>query len=217
VSTKNALRLLVRPRARAAALGLAVMLVLGGCAAGTHPGAAAVVGGTEISVQKVDEDSRAVTTALGQPFGVNLALNELVRSALVAKLADQRSISITDAEVATAMKAVVGDQAAYDRFVADPVANEFLRQVAEGAVGTVKLGGGSSITDETARQASQAGAKIVADASKNIQIDISPRYGRWENGQLSGASGSLSEESAQARAEREQKQKQQQQQQQPQG
>jgi hypothetical protein len=215
VSTKNALRLLARPRARVAALGLAVMLVLGGCADGTHPGAAAVVGDTEISVQKVDQDSRAVTTALGQPFGVGVALNELVRSALVAEIADQRSISINDAEVATAMKVVVGDQAAYDRFVADPVANEFLRKVAEGAVGTVKLGGGSSITDQTAQQAAQAGAQIVADASKNIRIDINPRYGKWENGQLSGVSGSLSEESAQAKAEREQKQ--QQQQQQPQG
>lgn len=214
MSTKNALRLLARPRARVAAVALAAMLVLGGCASGTHPGAAAVVGNTEISVQKVDEVSRSVTTALGQPFGVNLALDELVRSALVTQIADQRSVTVTDAEVATAMKAVVGDQAGYDRFVKDPVANEFLADVARSAVGVIKLGGGSSISDETAQQANQAGAQIVADASKNIRVDISPRYGKWVDGRLSGVSGSLSEESEQAKARREQQQQQQQQQQQ---
>ncbi len=44
------------------ALGAAVapVLLAGGCAAGTHPGAAAVVGDTEISIGDVDKTSRAV-------------------------------------------------------------------------------------------------------------------------------------------------------------
>jgi hypothetical protein len=198
-------------------MALAATLALGGCAAGTHPGAAAVVGDTEITVSQVDDVSRSVTTALGQPFGVSLTLNELVRSALVDQIAEQRSISMSEAEVATAMKAVVGDQAVYNRFVKDPVANDFLREVARSAIGTVKLGGGSSITDQSAQQASQAGAKIVADASKNIDVDISPRYGKWTDGQIEKVSGSLSEESERAKTAREEQEKQEQQQQQPQG
>lgn len=207
---------LVRTRTKGAVVALASVLLLGGCAAGTHPGAAAVVGGTEISVKDVDSTSEAVTTALGQAFGTSVTLNQLVQNALVAKVVDQRSVNMTDAEVAAAMKAVVGDQAAYDRFTKDPVANDFLREVARAAVGTVKLGGGTSITDQTAQQSSQAGTQIVRDASKNIKIEIAPRFGQWVNGQISGVSGSLSEESPQAKAQRE-AQQQQQQQQQPQG
>jgi hypothetical protein len=209
---------LVRTRTKGAVLALASVLLLGGCAAGTHPGAAAVVGGTEISVKDVDSTSQAVTTALGQSFGTSPTLNQLVHNTLVAKVVDQRSVKMTDAEVAAAMKVVVGDQAAYDRFTKDPVANDFLRQVARAAVGTVKLGGGTSITDQTAQQSSQAGTQIVTDASKNIKIEIAPRFGKWANGQISGVSGSLSDESPQAKAAREAQQQQQQpQQQQPQG
>lgn len=220
MSTKIARRLLGRRRTGGIAVTLAAVLLLGGCADGTHPGAAAVVGDTEISVGQVDETSRAVTTALGQPFGAGVTLNELVRGALVAQVVEQRSVTITEAEIATAMKAVIGDQAAYDRFQQNQVAKDFLREVAETAVGTVKLGGGNSITDQSAQQAGQAGAKIVADASKNISVDISPRYGQWVDGQISGVSGSLSEESDQAKAKREEaekRQQQEQQQEQPQG
>jgi parvulin-like peptidyl-prolyl isomerase len=124
---------LSRKLAHVAGAALASVLLLGGCAAGTHPGAAAVVGGTEITVGDVDETSRSVTTALGQPFTASLALSELVNSALVQQIADQRSVTVTDAELAPAMKAVVGDQAAYDKFVADPVAEAFLRDVASSA------------------------------------------------------------------------------------
>ena len=82
---------------------LASVVLLGGCAAGTHPGAAAKVGKTEISVTDVDETSRSVTKALAQPFTTSLALGELVNSALVEQITAQRSITVSDAEVAEAM------------------------------------------------------------------------------------------------------------------
>lgn len=205
-------------RLRVVGAALASVLLLGGCAAGTHPGAAAVVGDNEITVGDVDETSRAVSTALGQPFSTNLTLNELVTSSLAEQIADQRSITVSEAEISAAMKAVVGDQAAYDRFVKDPVANEFLRDVAKGAIGTIKLGGGTGITDPKVQQAQQAGRAIIVDAAKNIDIDVSPRFGKWSEGTISGVSGSLSEESEQAKKRREAaEQAQQQQQGQPQG
>jgi hypothetical protein len=205
-------------RLQAVGAGLASVLLLGGCAAGTHPGAAAVVGDTEISVGDVDKTSTAVSNALGQPFTASLTLGELVNSALVEQIAAQRSITVSDAEITPAMKAVVGDQATYDKFAKDPVAHDFLRQVAVAAVGTIKLGGGTGITDPNVQQAQQAGQTAVKDASKNITVDIAPRFGKWTDGTISQASGSLSEESAQAKAKREadEKAQQQQQQQQPQ-
>jgi hypothetical protein len=207
-------------RLQAVGAGLASVLLLGGCAAGTHPGAAATVGDTEISVGDVDKTSTAVSNALGQPFTASLTLGELVNSALVEQITAQRSITVSDAEVTPAMKAVVGDQATYDKFAKDPVAHDFLRQVATAAVGTIKLGGGTGITDPNVQQAQQAGQTAVKDASKNITVDIAPRFGKWADGTITKASGSLSEESAQAKAKREaeeQAQQQQQQQPQPQG
>ncbi|MFK4087068.1 hypothetical protein ACI2LF_23370 [Kribbella sp. NPDC020789] len=202
------------------ALGVAAATVLlaSGCAAGTHPGAAAVVGNTEISVGDVDKTSRAVSDALGQPFETSVTLSELVNNALVRQVRDQRSVTVSDAEVAAAMKLVVRDTTAYQKFEADPVARDFLAQVASTAVATIKLGGGSGVTDPQVQQAQKAGLTVVKDASKNITVDISPRFGKWTDGAIDGtASGSLSSESAQAKAKREAAQQAQQQQQQPQG
>jgi hypothetical protein len=180
---------------------LASVLLLGGCAAGTHPGAAAKVGKTEISVTDVDETSRSVTKALAQPFTTSLALGELVNSALVAQITEQRSISVSDAEIAEAMKAVVPDQTTYDRFAKDPVANTFLHDVAEAVIGTIKLGGGTGVKDPNVQQAQQAGQGIVKDASKNITVDIAPRFGKWTDGTIDGkVSGSLSTLSKQTEA-----------------
>jgi hypothetical protein len=206
-------------RLQAVGAGLASVLLLGGCAAGTHPGAAATVGDTEISVGDVDKTSTAVANALGERLTATVILGEMVNSELVEQIAAQRSITVTDAEVVPAMKAVVGDQATYDKFAKDPIAQDFLRQVAIAAVGTIKLGGGTGITDPNFNQAQQTGRTLVKDASKNITVDIAPRFGKWTDGAIDGkASGSLSEESAQAKAKREadeRAQQQQQQQQQP--
>ena len=180
---------------------LASVVLLGGCAAGTHPGAAAKVGKTEISVTDVDETSRSVSTALAQPFTTSLALGELVNSALVEQITEQRSISVTDAEIAEAMKAVVPDPATYDRFAKDPVANTFLHDVAEAVIGTIKLGGGTGVKDPNVQQAQQAGQGIVKDAAKNITVDIAPRFGKWTDGTIDGkVSGSLSTLSKQTEA-----------------
>jgi hypothetical protein len=180
---------------------LASVLLLGGCAAGTHPGAAAKVGKTEISVTDVDETSRSVTKALAQPFTTSLALGELVNSALVEQITAQRSISVSDAEIAEAMKAVVPDQTTYDRFAKDPVANTFLHDVAQAVIGTIKLGGGTGVKDPNVQQAQQAGQGIVKDASKNITVDIAPRFGKWTDGTIDGkVSGSLSTLSKQTEA-----------------
>jgi hypothetical protein len=191
-------------RLRAIGAAVASVLLAGGCAAGTHPGAAAVVGDNEITVGDVDTTSRAVSTALGQDFNSTVALSELVNNALVSEVSKQRSIAVSDAETAEAAKLVVNDETAYAKFQADPVARDFLNQVAATAVATIKLGGGTGVKDPKVQVAQQAGLQVVAEASKGVDVDISPRFGQWTDGRIdSKISGSLSEESAQAKAKRE--------------
>lgn len=191
-------------RLRAVVAAAASVLLAGGCAAGTHPGAAAVVGKTEITVGDVDKTSRAVSAALGGPFETNRTLNEMVNNALVAQIREQRSITVTEAETAEAMKVVVRDETVYQKFEADPVARDFLHQVAATAITTIKLGGGTGINDPQLQQVQQAGLAMVRDASKDMKIEIAPRFGEWTDGRIdAGISGSLSSESAQTKADRE--------------
>ncbi|WP_233712591.1 SurA N-terminal domain-containing protein [Kribbella turkmenica] len=191
-------------RLRAIGAAVASVLLVGGCAAGTHPGAAAVVGTTEITVGDVDTTSRAVSAALGQEFNSTVALGELVNNALVAEVSKQRSVTVSDAETAEAAKLVVNDPTAFAKFEADPVARDFLRQVAAAAVATIKLGGGTGVKDPKVQVAQQAGVQAVKEASKDVKVEISPRFGQWSDGRIdSKISGSLSEESAQAKAKRE--------------
>ncbi|WP_328526643.1 hypothetical protein [Kribbella sp. NBC_00359] len=200
---------------RLGAIGAAVAMVLlaGGCAAGTHPGAAAMVGNTEISVGDVDKTSRAVTTALGQDFATSVTLSELVNNALVAQVGEQKGITVSDAETAEAAKLVVSDEASYQKFQENELTRDFLNQVAAAAVTTIKLGGGTGVNDPQAQQKQQAGIAAVKDASKDIKVSIAPRFGQWTDGAIDGkVSGSLSEESDQAKAKREAAEAQQQQQ-----
>ena len=190
---------------RLGAIGAAVAMVLlaGGCAAGTHPGAAAMVGNTEISVGDVDKTSRAVTTALGQDFATSVTLSELVNNALVAQVGEQKGITVSDAETAEAAKLVVSDEASYQKFQENELTRDFLNQVAAAAVTTIKLGGGTGVNDPQAQQKQQAGIAAVKDASKDIKVSIAPRFGQWTDGAIDGkVSGSLSEESDQAKAKR---------------
>jgi hypothetical protein len=215
-----------RSLAKVVGAALASVLMLAGCAAGTHPGAAAVVGGTEISVKQVDEVSRSLSTALGQPITASVALNDMVRTVLVGTVVAQRSVTISDAEIAAAKSYVIGDPAVLAKVDQDPVGHKFLEDVARTVVGTVKLGGGTgrnltSKADAAANQAAgQAGGKIILDAANNIKIDVAPRFGKWTNGAIDGkVSGSLSDLSPQTKASQDaasQQQQQQQQQQQPQ-
>jgi hypothetical protein len=199
----------------------AIVLLTGGCAAGTHPGAAAVVGTTEISVSDVDNTSRAVSTALGNNFPALNALNTLVSNTLVAEVGQQKSITVTPAETsAAALNAVGGDEATFQKFQASADTRDFLNAVGNASMITVKIVGGG-VKDLQDQTKLQQGVLAVRDASKGIDVSIAPRFGKWTDGTLDTTiSGSLSKESAQTAAKRKAAQdaaQQQQQQQQGQG
>ncbi|MFC6162868.1 hypothetical protein ACFWUU_22800 [Kribbella sp. NPDC058693] len=190
-------------RLRALGAVAAIVLLTGGCAAGTHPGAAAVVGTTEISIGDVDKTSQAVSTALGQNYNTAAALSDLVNNAILGQVKQDKSISVTPAETATAAKSAVGDdEATFQKFQSDTVTRDFLNEVATAAVVTVKLGGGT-IKDLQDQAKLQQGLLAVKDASKDIKVSVAPRFGQWTDGKLdTSVSGSLSVESDQTAAKR---------------
>jgi hypothetical protein len=181
----------------------AIVLLTGGCAAGTHPGAAAVVGTTEISIGDVDRTSQAVSTALGQNYNTTAALSDLVNNAILGQVKQDKSISVTPAETAAAAKSAVGgDETTFQKFQTDTVSRDFLNEVATAAVVTVKLGGGT-VQDLQDQAKLQQGLLAVKDASKDINVSIAPRFGQWTDGKLdTTVSGSLSVESDQTAARR---------------
>lgn len=190
-------------RLRALGAVAAIVLLTAGCAAGTHPGAAAVVGKTEISIGDVDKTSQAVSTALGQNYNTTAALSDLVNNAILGQVKQDKSISVTPAETAAAAKSAVGeDEATYQKFQSDTVSRDFLNEVATAAVVTVKLGGGT-IKDLQDQAKLQQGLLAVKDASKDIKVSVAPRFGQWTDGKLdTTVSGSLSVESDQTAAKR---------------
>ena len=191
-------------RLRALGVVAATVLLTGGCAAGTHPGAAAVVGKTEISISDVDNTSRAVTTALGQNFNANATLNTLVTNALVAEVAKQKSITITPAETAqSALSAVGDDQATYAKFQGEADTRDFLNAVGNAQVIALKLAGGG-VKDLQDQTKLQQGSMALREAAKGVDVTIAPRFGKWSDGAIDNTiSGSLSKESKQTAAQRE--------------
>lgn len=183
----------------AAFLATASVLLLGGCAAGTHPGAAATIGDTEISVGDLDKSTNAIQGAVGeQEVAPAAVLGLLVDNELAAQVLDQRSITVSDAEIVPAMKVVV-DQSLYEKFAANPVTNDFLRNSARALIGRIKLAGGTGITDPNAQQLNTDGGKLLEDAAKTITVDVAPRYGKWDGAKVDGTSGSLSDLSEQSK------------------
>ena len=190
-------------RLRALGVVAATVLLTGGCAAGTHPGAAAVVGGTEISSSHVDDTARAFSAAVGESVPVPAIVNQMVSDALTAQVGEQKSISVSDAEVAAAIPLMFNDQVT-KKLQADPLSSAFLKEIAAGAVTSAKLAGGNGRLDTAdAQQQLQAGSAAVKEAAKDIKVTVSPRYGQWTNGKLDTTiSGSLSQESDQTAAKR---------------
>ena len=167
-------------------------LVLGGCADGTHPGDAAVVGDTAISMSRLDDTVRAVSSVQGEPIAPRSALQLMISAELSRQVAAKRTVSVSDAEVGAAMSQVVQDPELRAKFEANPVANEFLRTFARGQIGLIKIGGASGVNDPGAQEAAQKGLEIVTGQAASIGVDVNPRYGKWSGDQIAGQSGSLS-------------------------
>ncbi len=182
----------VATKSRLAAVLAGAVLLLAGCAEGTHPGSAAAIGDTEISLSRLDDVVTAVTAVQGQPISPTAALQLMINTELSQQVAQRRSVTVSDAEVASALPQVVQDPALLAKFEKDAVAGDFLRDFTRGQIDLVKIGGASGITDPGAREAAQKGNQIILDEATKIGVDVNPRYGKWTGDQITSTSGSLS-------------------------
>lgn len=185
------------------AAALFALVPLAGCGS-IHPGVAAKVGDTNISLDDVDTFARGLcvytTEAQGAPAAVTQARSLAVTLKVHAALADaqakeagfvasQGSIGSTLQSMEAMLKGKVDDDV-LDDFIAavrDWAAGEqFAEQVAQQELTTQ----GAELSDDAI---SQATAKVYADWAAKAGVTIDPRLGAWSDAEVTPASGSVSE------------------------
>jgi SurA-like protein len=188
----------------AAAALLAATPLITACGAQGHPGAAAVVGGDTISMSQLQARVAAVRDAQRDaPQGEQLVrrtgrldratLDGMIRHDVVARVADQTGVHVTRSEVEQARRAyeqqaggakalqsaLLQQQALAPSQIDDRVWLELSVQ---------KIAKASGIDLRTA-QGSRQLTKKFAEASREMDIQVNPRYGRWDSAKagLAGA------------------------------
>lgn len=195
-----------RRSARAAGLA-AAWLVLSACGQ-VHPGAAAVVGDTRISMDEVDALSAAycrATVAIADSEGEPVTPTEGIgsrRTVLGALL--QREIARQAADslgVEAEPSTYVADERSFQPLldaVGDAYADDVARLVRvtgeasalQVAIGAHQLGGDVSNVD--LQQAQQSGQEYITEFGAGVNIEIDPRFGLAADGQVLAETGSLS-------------------------
>ena len=180
-------------RGFAALLG-AVLLVTSGCAMADRAGAAAIVDGNRYSAQELANDFRELDAALGteQKPGTMDEVNRAIIGIVVAdmimdKVSTAENLDVDMAAVATLRdnltKQLGGEQQllafAASRGVPPRLLDTVLKQsVFQTELGAKLIGG----TDTDAQ--GEAALKYLQDFSKNMNIEVSPRFGTWDPSQL---------------------------------
>lgn len=172
-------------------VGSAGVLALTGCGGGIHPGAAAVVAGTSISVSQLTDTERglaalkpkfdqAVSAGQAQGTFTNFLLSQEISTLVLQNLADKRKITVTDTEI-DQNKSQLESQAPGS----NSAAQDFWRQVAKAGALNAKLG--KAIPDD-------AGRKALQKEVTGIAVSVNPRFGSWDagNGVITDTNGSLS-------------------------
>jgi uncharacterized lipoprotein YajG len=205
----------VKSRKSTTKLGLAVAatLALSGCGA-MHPGAAAVVDSTSISMAQVDALARGVCSASKNQTSTTgpmpsrnarqVAVQILVDSELSRQFGEKRGItpnpsmvSAAEAQFAQSIDALPPGQRADFR--------QAVRESAEGQL-TVVEAGRRSLEAQGAQNISQnqalaEGSRLRQQYERGIEVEVDPRYGAWTKGNLQPGGAELSVPvSAQARA-----------------
>lgn len=172
--------------------GLAVAILVSGCAERTA-GAAAIVGDDRISERQLEEEVQEVLSAQGQPVGTESSeviasvLNRLVTESLIDQLAVQEGVDVTEAQVDTTIdiyaEAFGGEQAIEDALVQQGIAPSQVRRVVRTNVLAESIG---AALDPQGTPESRASAvyEAVVELSVAEGTTISPRYGTWDSQML---------------------------------
>ncbi|SED22810.1 SurA N-terminal domain-containing protein [Streptomyces sp. TLI_105] len=177
---------------------LAAAPLLTACGSDAHPGAAAVVGGERIEVSSLQaqvEDVRDAQAASPQSAQLVAAtgdlgrrkLNVMIFDRVVDEVARDHGVTATRAELQQARTSFVRQAGGEDRLAAvllqeQGVAPDQIDAFVRRNVLMNKIAQKLGVTE------SPEGQKKLTDvfsaASKELGIDVNPRYGRWDDAQV---------------------------------
>lgn len=185
----------------------AVAVVLGSAMAATgivacdtdQIGAAAVVDGERITISEVQDEVRAYHELAGtEPTGDQTELqrqylNSTISHMIVDEVGQDVGVSVSEAEIdqfiADQFSALNPEGDLTQLMVDNRLTEETFRRVIHDQIMFDKIA--EELGDENA-----AGQRYEA-AAEEMEIEINPRYGRWEGLQLQAISGSISESATQ--------------------
>lgn len=189
-------------RVKLAALAAGVAL-LAGC--GVHPGAAAVVGSDEISTSEVDDVAVAVCSAnLASARASNatlptlptrgarqLAMQILLEGELSRQFGEHEGVSANQQQVS---QALAQNEQGFAMLPADQ-RDDFksaLKQYAEGQLILLEIGKKKLGKDASDNDAINEGKRLRDEYVKSLDVQIDPRFGRFEDGAFKPGGTSLS-------------------------
>lgn len=179
-------------------LAAAVLTACGGSPA--HQGAAAVVGDERIPIAAVQakvtelRDAAAAASPGGSGTGTEQAglvrrtVAELVLDRVIARALADRGLTVSEGEIAQARQAdaqLLGGDAALQRQlllrqgVAPADVPGFYRQ----QIGIKKIASAAG-QDARTEQGDAVVRKALADAGRELKVEVNPRYGRWDPQQI---------------------------------
>lgn len=165
-----------------------------------HPGVGATVGGTTVSLDRIDSFSAslcqfAIASGSTAPSAQSIrsdAATYLITSALAIANEKDTGFAPDEADIGSSIDQVraavagkvTGEQ--LDDFLAD-VHDVFEAQQFAEYVARQQLSG-----DATDDDVSQTASTLMAQWAKEAKVTVDPRLGAWDGSQVSAASGSLS-------------------------
>lgn len=199
------LRSTARTRISVRSLGVAAAaaLLLSSCSS-TAPGVAAEVDGTRITDDQVDQFAEVLCAIGGVPGGDAGAPSKTARfTSLQILLTNQLTEEATDVSTVpqqTVSQMLEGMSAAREGLSADQQAtfDQVAEEFARSQQATVQLGrqslleAGTPASKITDQAAYTAGQKAIAKVAEQLDVEVDPRFGTIENGQLQPSEGSLS-------------------------
>lgn len=198
-------------RGKLAALAAGVAL-LAGC--GVHPGAAAVVGSEEISTNELDDVAVAVCSAnLASAKASNaqaptlptrgarqLAMQIMLESELSKQFGEHEGVKANPQQVS---QALAQNEAGFAMLPKDQRADfrSALKNYAEGQLILLEAGKKSLGQKASDNEAVGEGRRLRDAYVKTLDVEVDPRYGRFENGTYKPGGTALSvAQSSSARA-----------------
>lgn len=190
---------------RAVALGCGVLLLAGCTSTGSgtsvvlDSGQAAVSSEFRIAQQEVADSVARIQVGLGQPAGdppaglASLTTERLILNALIGSYAQDNGIELTQTQiedgVAQLAEANGGQDALNQLALQSGVPVEELEDTVATNLIVTEIGSALNAGGDAAAQVESARAAL-AEYSREIDVEVAPRYGTWDDDQLAIVPGS---------------------------